>query len=171
MSENKKLQKLKVKASSTQWTWVWVDSRSWWWTGKPGVLWLMGSQRAGHNWATELNWSIPSDLFCTPPPCWGNIFCFSTSEQLYLEKSFITSIQFLKHFWRLIIRKGFPGGIVVENPPANAGDSGLIPGSGRSLGKEMATHSKILAWEILWTEEPGGLQSTRSQKSQTRLSG
>ena len=130
-----------------------------------------GVTKVGHNWATELNWSIPSDLFCTPPPCWGNIFCFSTSEQLYLEKSFITSIQFLKHFWRLIIRKGFPGGIVVENPPANAGDSGLIPGSGRSLGKEMATHSKILAWEILWTEEPGGLQSTRSQKSQTRLSG
>ena len=40
--------------SSTQWTWVWVNSRSWWWTGRPGVLWFMGSQRVGHNWATEL---------------------------------------------------------------------------------------------------------------------
>ena len=44
-------------ASLTQWTWVWVDSGSWWWTGRPGVLWFMGSQRAGHDWATELNWT------------------------------------------------------------------------------------------------------------------
>ena len=35
--------------------WVWVDSRSWWWTGRPGVLWLMGSQRVGHDWG--LNWT------------------------------------------------------------------------------------------------------------------
>ena len=41
-------------ASLTQWTWVWVDSRSWWWTGRPGMLWFMGSQRVGHNWATKL---------------------------------------------------------------------------------------------------------------------
>ena len=42
--------------SPTQWTWVWVDSGSWWWTGRPGVLWFTGLQRVGHNWATELNW-------------------------------------------------------------------------------------------------------------------
>ena len=41
--------------SLTQWTWVWVNSRSWWWTEKPGILQSMGSQRAGHNWVTELN--------------------------------------------------------------------------------------------------------------------
>ena len=41
-------------ASLTQWTWVWINSRSWWWTGRPGVLWFMGSQRVGHDWATEL---------------------------------------------------------------------------------------------------------------------
>ena len=41
----------------TQWTWVCVDSRSWWWTGRPGVLRFMGSQRVGHNWTTELNWT------------------------------------------------------------------------------------------------------------------
>ena len=41
-------------ASLTQWTWVWVDSRSWWWTERPGVLWFMGSQRGGHNGETEL---------------------------------------------------------------------------------------------------------------------
>ena len=43
-------------ASPTQWTWVWVNSGSLWWTGKPGVLQSMGSQRVGHDWATELNW-------------------------------------------------------------------------------------------------------------------
>ena len=41
-------------ASPTQWTWVWVDSRSWWWTGRPGMLQFMGSQRVGHDWVTEL---------------------------------------------------------------------------------------------------------------------
>ena len=44
-------------ASPAQWTWIWVNSRSWWWTGRSGVLWFMGSQRVGHHWATELNWS------------------------------------------------------------------------------------------------------------------
>ena len=43
-------------ASLTQWTWVWVDSGSWWWTGSPGVLLFMGSQRVEQDWATELNW-------------------------------------------------------------------------------------------------------------------
>ena len=48
-------------ASLTRWTWVWVSSGSWWWTGRPGVLWFMGSQRVGHDWVTELN--------CTEPWC------------------------------------------------------------------------------------------------------
>ena len=42
-------------ASLTRWTWVWVNFRSWWWTGRPGMLQFMELQRAGHNWATELN--------------------------------------------------------------------------------------------------------------------
>ena len=42
-------------ASPTQWTWVWVNSGNWWWTGRPGVLQSMVSQRVGHDWATELN--------------------------------------------------------------------------------------------------------------------
>ena len=40
----------------TQWTCVWVNSRSWWWTGRPGVLRFMGLQRVGHDWVTEFNW-------------------------------------------------------------------------------------------------------------------
>ena len=62
---------------------------------------------------------------------------------------------------------GFPGGSVVKNLPDNAGntgDLGSIPGSGRSLEEEMATHSSILDWWIPWTEEPGGLQSKGSKK-------
>ena len=43
--------------SPTQWTWVWVDSGSWW-TERPRVLWFMGLQRVGHDWATELNWNL-----------------------------------------------------------------------------------------------------------------
>ena len=43
--------------SLTRWTWVWASSGSWWWPGKPGVPQSMGSQRAGHDWATEPNWN------------------------------------------------------------------------------------------------------------------
>ena len=49
-------------ASLTRWTWVWVSSGSWWWTGKPGMLRFMGSQRVGHDWATELNWITTESL-------------------------------------------------------------------------------------------------------------
>ena len=46
--------------SPTQWTWVSVGSRNWWWTGRPGVLWFMGSQRVRHDWETELRWAWKS---------------------------------------------------------------------------------------------------------------
>ena len=51
----------------------------------------------------------------------------------------------------------FPGASVVKNLPANAGDAGSIPGWERSPEEEKETHSSILAWEISWTEDPGGL--------------
>ena len=49
-------------ASPTQWVWVWVNSGSWWWTRRPGILRFMRSQWVGHDWATELNWteSLPT---------------------------------------------------------------------------------------------------------------
>ena len=50
-------------ASPTRWIWVWINSRSWWWTGRPGMLQFMGSQRVGHDWVTELNWTD-----CVPYP-------------------------------------------------------------------------------------------------------
>ena len=59
---------------------------------------------------------------------------------------------------------GFPGVSDGKASVCNAGDPGSIPGSGRSLEKEMATHSSTLAWKIPWTEEPGRLQSMGSQR-------
>ena len=92
-------------ASPTQWTCVWVDAGSWWWTGRPGVLWFMGSQRVT---IERLNWTelIPFYVF--------------------------------REFYRkYICLRGFPGGTVVKNLPADAGDSrdvGLISGLGGSPG-------------------------------------
>ena len=57
-------------ASLTWWTWVWVNSGSWWWTGKPGVLQSTGSQRVRHNWVTELNWT-DSYFICSKK--WRNL--------------------------------------------------------------------------------------------------
>ena len=53
---------------------------------------------------------------------------------------------------------------MVKNPPAKAGDVGSIPGSEDPLGENMATHSSVLAWEIPWTEDPGGQQTIGSQR-------
>ena len=60
---------------------------------------------------------------------------------------------------------GLPCWLSGKEFTCQAGDMGLIHGSGRFLVKEMATHSSILAWEIPWTEEPGRLQSMGLQKS------
>ena len=66
--------------SPTRWTWLWVNSGSWWWTGRPGVLWFTGSQRVGHDW-TELNWGVLDSeatrsklrLYCTLHPSLANL--------------------------------------------------------------------------------------------------
>ena len=70
-------------APLTRWTLVWVNSRSWWWTGRPGVLQFMGSQRVGHDWATELNWctialySIRPCFYHQSHPLLGVVFAFA----------------------------------------------------------------------------------------------
>ena len=50
--------------SPTQWTWVWVNSGSWWWTGRSGMLQSMGLQRVGHDWAIELNYLVCECGYC-----------------------------------------------------------------------------------------------------------
>ena len=62
------------------------------------------------------------------------------------------------HFFPFLVAQ------LVKNPPANAGDLGSTSGSGRSPGGGHGTHSSILAWRIPWTEKPGGLQATGSQR-------
>ena len=65
-----------------------------------------------------------------------------------------------------VVDMGFPGGTVLKNLPAKAGDTGSSSSLGQEdpLEEEMATHSSILAWRIPWTEEPGRLQSMGSQR-------
>ena len=78
---------------------------------------------------------------------------------------------FLK--WLSIELASFPGGSAGKESTYNAGDvrdTGSIPGSEDPLEEDMATHSSILAWRIPWTEEPGGLQSTGSQRVRHDLS-
>ena len=58
-------------AHVTPWTWVWVNSGRWWWTGRPGVLWFMGSQRLGNDWATELNWGGHGQIVPDAGDAWG----------------------------------------------------------------------------------------------------
>ena len=88
-------------ASPTQWTWVWVDSGGWWWTGRPGVLWFMGSQRVRHNWATELNWNLKAILaFLTPFifPRWSlNYLTLLMTSIRYIKSSSWPEHQFLIH--------------------------------------------------------------------------
>ena len=60
-------QRMRFLDGITDWTWVLVNSRSWWWTGRPGVLQSMESQRVGQDWATELNWTdSPSAMILEP---------------------------------------------------------------------------------------------------------
>ena len=70
-----------AESSLTWWTWVWVNSGSWWWTGRPGMLRFMGSQRVGHDWVTELNWTEYSIVyiyhsFLNHSSANGHVHCF-----------------------------------------------------------------------------------------------
>ena len=71
-------------ASPTQWTWVWISFRSWWWTGRPGVLQSTGSQRVRHDWATELNWLTDKHQDMN----WWENWSSKVKEQLFLSFKF-----------------------------------------------------------------------------------
>ena len=89
-------------ASPTRWTWVWVNCGRWWWTGRPGVLRFMGSQRVGHARVTELNWT---ELLMRPQLClilylatlWGNRYSWSTLLHLcYIHNLELNCINLFK---------------------------------------------------------------------------
>ena len=98
-------------ASPTRRTWVWVNSGCWWWTRRPGMLWFMGSQRVGHDWATELNWA-------------NDIWCGTSFHML------------LCHLCVFFGDEGFPGSSAGKESACSVGDLSSIPGLGRSPGEE-----------------------------------
>ena len=110
-------------------------------------IWCQSTSLRSRNWSPGAG----SDNSKIPPPrCPGILSVLSSSG---LRFTFVLR----KACWEF---GGFLCGSGVKNPPANAGDASLIPRSGRSPGD----HSSILAWELPWTEEPGGLQSMGSQR-------
>jgi len=77
-------------ASPTWWAWVWVSSRSWWWTGKPGLQQSMGSQGVRHDWATELNWT-ELRIQLNPPQSYNSsgVFWFVSSRLPKKQESYL----------------------------------------------------------------------------------
>ena len=71
-------------ASPTQWTWVLVSSRSWCWTGKPGVMQSMGLQSVRHDWVTELKWTCYEKLMISATVISKSCFCFWQILHLWL---------------------------------------------------------------------------------------
>ena len=128
-------------ASSTPWTWVWASSRSYWWTGKPGVLQSMGWQRVGHNWATELNWRQFTDVpICTvmSPLMSLNIYVQPAGHKAVLDCQWAESFSLkpdLKHPARL------PWWSRLRLWALNEGGPGSIPGQGnRSCMSQWISH-------------------------------
>ena len=179
-------------ASPTRWTWVWVNSGSWWWTGRPGVLQFMGSQRVGHDWVTELNWTEYWNAFTFSPVDGYLGFRFF---QFVLLLLLYFSMFLLKHCAKqclldIYLEAELLGQMIymyctplqyscLENPMDGgawwAAPHGVSKSRTRlsnftftsyfhALEKEMATHSSVLAWRIPGTEEPGGLPSMGSHR-------
>ena len=118
-------------ASPTQWTLVWVNSGSWWWTGRPGILWFMGSQRVRYDWVTEMNWTF--SWF------WKMIYMYFFIQNMFSEKQ----------------RRNFPGGPVVENLPCNAGEACSIPDQRTKIS---GVSEELSPWAtrefVCWNQEP-----------------
>ena len=124
--------------SLTQWTWIWVNSRSWWWTGKPGMLQSMGSPRVGHDWATKLN--LTESVSQLPPYI---LFVYLLSSltiaiifNIYIGLQTSSSVLQLSCSWckkLKTISRDFPDSPVVKSPTCNAGDMGSIPSQGTKI--------------------------------------
>ena len=119
-------------ASPTRWTWVWVNSRSWWWTGRPGVLQFMGSQRVGHDWATELNWTEFHSIF--------SYLCIEAySYYIMLYFTFLEKTASSKNTQASSPPVGIPKSPVVSEAADNFGVV-LTDSSRHSGGKEKILH-------------------------------
>ena len=108
-------------ASLTRWAWVWVNSGSWWWTRRPGVLRFMGTQRVGHDWVTELNWIVEKLIM-------EHFSCCEWVKNIFTQTNYIpwswenSQIILLRHFtnleeiWR-IRNIGTPGSWYISFRP------------------------------------------------------
>ena len=109
-------------ASPAWWTWVWVNSGSWWWTGKPGVLQSMGSQRVGHdwvlNWTEEVEGRVGGDRT-------RSFFCFSLNSFSVLTTS---TFQPSSEYRRLLLWKQFGKLFQLDCSGENAGQIPQEPG-------------------------------------------
>jgi len=146
-------------ASLTGWMWVWVNSGSWWWTGRPGVLRFMGSQRVGHDWATDLIWS---DCQVTiNQGCYRNVWSPATSWVLpasFTAHHDLLSLQeTLPHFPNCPQRYAlspFP----MHNPlngylfwKANTQKADLGGDTGIKMKISLTYHPDNIAWMVSWT--------------------
>ena len=83
-------------ASLTRWTWVWENSGSWWWTGRPGVLQFMGSQRVGHDWA--LNWTEPLEPYSTWLPALRSSW---VETGMMVKWKHVASVESDRYIWKV----------------------------------------------------------------------
>ena len=109
-------------ASLTRWTWVSVNSGSWWWTGRPGVLRFMGSQRVGPDWATELNWTERSWDWSTLSSKKGSFLHLVANGVIALQSwPFHRTVRFLPSFEA----PGWIEAAFVENSKLGSARAGL----------------------------------------------
>ena len=144
-------------ASPTRWTWVLVNSRSWWWTGRPGVLQFMGSQRVRHDWVTELNWT--EHLLGFPNSSIGKEFTCNAEDLSSIpgsRRSTGEGIGYpLQYSWASLVAQ------LVKNLPTMQETWVRSLGWEDPLEKGKATYSSILAWRIPWTVQSMGSQIVR----------
>ena len=157
-------------ASPTQWTWVWVNSGSWWWTGRPGVLRFMRSQGVRHDWATELNWTeshswVPCFVVVRPLCSGINV----TVKRKTLMLNFLPIWKELILSWR---RQWQPTPVLL--PGKSHGQRSLVGWSpwGRWVGHDWATSLSVftfMLWRRKWQPTPVFLHG--ESQGQQRLVG
>ena len=155
-------------ASLTQWTWVWVNSGSQWWTGRPGMLQPMGSQRVGHDWVTELNWKrslpfslllllllpfqVPTFLSWCPPLTWtaGGAPMASCYPPHQSTGPAVCNIQ-AHHPWTPALESSSYSATIYQYlwpPDSKSWLLGKDPDAGKDWGKEEkgTTKDKMVGW-------------------------
>ena len=122
-------------ASPTWWTWVWVSSRSWWWTERPGMLHSMGSQRVGHDWATEMNWSEVMHKTVPNAIVWHRIMVIMIANMDLDHK--LSSLIWLKHALHKKVQE-------LWIPGPKWGPLNEVPQINTPLVVEMATRPRLV---------------------------